>query len=134
MPGFYDYFRENMEALGLPAPATLYGNLTTALATAGTLVGLVEKFGTKVTVADVAGAGFRSEQLLAVGAVAASFYTGAVIGSLAVATGRTLADSTSMADVINFAAASRLNAPWLATTLARNPQLCGSRVCGPKTR
>lgn len=31
---FYMYFKENMEALGLPAPETLYGNLQLALANA----------------------------------------------------------------------------------------------------
>jgi hypothetical protein len=39
MANFFDYFRENMESLGLPAPKELYANLTTATGTASTLGG-----------------------------------------------------------------------------------------------
>ncbi|MCF7535509.1 hypothetical protein [Pseudomonas petrae] len=37
MSEFYRYFRENMDALGLAAPETLFANATTALATATAL-------------------------------------------------------------------------------------------------
>jgi hypothetical protein len=128
LPGFYDYFRENMEGLGLPAPATLYGNFTTALATAGTIVGVIEKFGPRVTVMDAVIAGLLGEQLLVVGGMSAAGYAGAVIGSLAVATGRSLSGGTSLADVLSFASSKGLNAPWLTPVLVRNPQLYNRRV------
>lgn len=47
MSSFYSYFKENMEALGLPAPESLYGTAATALATLSTLNTLFEKFGRK---------------------------------------------------------------------------------------
>jgi len=48
MSDFYEYFKENMDALGLPAPSSLFGNAQLATATAATLIGLVEKFGKRV--------------------------------------------------------------------------------------
>lgn len=57
MSKFYEYFKENMEALGLPAPESLYGNLATATATASTLLSQMDKFGKTVTVGEVIGAG-----------------------------------------------------------------------------
>lgn len=47
MPSFYDYFRENMESLGLPAPQSLFGSVSTAIATSTTTLTQVEKFGKK---------------------------------------------------------------------------------------
>ena len=138
--GFYGYFNENMEALHLPAPYGLFGTLTTATATIGAMVKLVEKFGTRVTVAEliktlpgaVAGAGGgavgiatgASECLLVAGAVSAAYYVGACIGSLAVATGKTLSGGISIADCLSVANANRIETPpWLIATLHTNPQL-----------
>ncbi len=50
MDSFYSYFKENMNALGLPAPEGLFKTFGTAVATASTIGKLVEQFGTKVTV------------------------------------------------------------------------------------
>lgn len=121
MDTFYDYFRENMESLGLPAPASLYGNLTTALGTAATISAFVDKYGTRVTVRDLVGAGLRADKLMVAGAVSASFYAGAVVGSLAVATGRSLTGGSSLADVLAYAARMRLDPPWMGRVLAANP-------------
>jgi len=57
MSDFYKYFKENMEALGLPAPESLFGNAQLAIGTASTLVALVERLGKKVTVMELIGAG-----------------------------------------------------------------------------
>jgi hypothetical protein len=46
---FYSYFKENMETMGLPAPDSLFGKLSTATATTSAIVAAVEKFGTAVT-------------------------------------------------------------------------------------
>ena len=35
MSEFYRYFKENMEALGLPAPESLFGSVTMAVESAG---------------------------------------------------------------------------------------------------
>jgi len=123
MSDFYKYFKENMDALGLPAPESLYGNAQLAVGSAMTLVGLVEKFGKKITVREMIGAGIRGEKLATIWAMSASYYVGAVIGSIAVATGRTLAGGTSIADVLFNARRNRLHRPWLAAVLMHNPEI-----------
>ncbi|WP_083930208.1 calcium-binding protein [Methylovulum miyakonense] len=99
MSDFSTYFNENMTALGLPVPPSLYTSLVAALATTGPLIALVEKYGTTVTVGELIHAGLLSEIHAGLGAVAVSYYAGAVIGSAAVATGRVLSDGASLADV-----------------------------------
>lgn len=121
MADFYDYFKENMEALGLPAPAALYGNVTTAAGTASLILSQIDKFGKGVTVGELIGAGTKLEMLGVVSAVSASFYVGAVIGSIAVATGRSLAGGTSMGDVLLTAHKYGINRPWLTDNLRRWP-------------
>jgi hypothetical protein len=137
---FYQYFEENMRAMGLPAPSSLFGSLTTATATIGAMATYVKTYGTTTTVSEMlltlpgaaAGAGggavgaaaVASEGLLVMGALSAAFYVGACIGSLAVATGRTLAGGLSIADC--FFVADKHGIPtgsWLMDTLARNPSL-----------
>lgn len=123
MSKFYEYFKENMDGLGLPAPVALFGNAQTALGTTIALVNLVDKFGRRVTVFDLIGAGTRLEQLSVASACLGMYYVGAVIGSLAVATGRTVAGGTSLADIIFYATSQRLARPWLTQTWMAHPQL-----------
>jgi hypothetical protein len=123
MSDFYKYFKENMDALGFPAPESLFGNTQLAIASASALVGLVEKFGKKVTVREMIGAGVRGEKLIVIGAMSASLYVGAVIGSIAVATGRSLAGGTSLSDVMLNAQMNHLHRPWLPGIMARHPEI-----------
>lgn len=133
MSDFYKYFKENMEALGLvPPPDSLFGTQQLAIGTISTLLGLIEKFGTRVTVMELIGAGTRLEQLAVVGAASASYYVGALIGSLAVATGRTLAGGTSLADVLYEASKWKLDRPWVTTLLHRHPGIYNPSVPGRK--
>ena len=113
MSEFYTYFKENMESMGLPAPATLFGSLTSAVATATTILSQIDKFGRNVTIKEIIGAGSRLEQLAIVGACSAAFYVGAVIGSIAVATGRTLGNGTTISDVLSSARRNGLDRNWL---------------------
>ncbi len=118
---FYRYFKENMDELGLPAPESLYGNLQLALTNASALVKYAEQFGPRVTVYEMAKLGSKFEYLLTIGACSASFYVGAVIGSIAVATGRCLSGGTSISDVISSAKMHNIDTPWLHTVLATYP-------------
>jgi hypothetical protein len=103
MSDFYKYFKENMEALGLTAPPeSLFGTQQLAISTIGTIVAFIDKFGTKVTVMEMASAGTRLEQLTLLVALGASYYAGAAIGSLAVATGRTISGGTSLSSQEKF--------------------------------
>ncbi|KQV49886.1 hypothetical protein [Massilia sp. Root335] len=133
MSDFYKYFKENMEALGLmPPPESLFGTQQLAIGTISTILGCIEKFGTKVTVMEVIGAGTRLEQLAVMSAAGAAYYVGALIGSLAVATGRTLAGGTSLADVLYEASKWKLDRPWVTTLLHRHPEIYNPSVPGRK--
>lgn len=121
MSEFYRYFKENMESMGLPAPETLFGSLTTAVATATTILSQIDKFGRNVTINEIIGAGSRLEQLAVLGACSAAFYVGAVIGSIAVATGRTLGNGTTISDVLFSARRHGLDNKWLYGCLKMYP-------------
>ena len=130
MPHFYDDLSGNMEGLGLTTPQNLVGSKQTAIATASAILALIDKFGRKVTVLELVGAGTKLEQLAVVGAVNAAFYAGAVIGSIAVAAGRTLAGGRSMSDVLLSAQIHHINRPWLAGVLIRCPGIYRPDVRG----
>lgn len=104
---FFENFKENMDAMGAPCPQSLYGTAAVATATAKTLIDLVAKFGTRVTLLEIIQAGGLAKEagafasatgaaeLATVGAgLIASAYAGIVIGSLIVAV-----DKTFMGDV-----------------------------------
>lgn len=130
MSDFYKYFKENMEALGLTAPDSLFGSQQAAVGTITTILAFTDKHGAKVTVQELVGAGTKLEVLGAMGAVCAAFYAGAAIGSLAVATGRTLSGGTSLGDVLYEASRWDLKREWLSPLLHRLPGIHDSRVSG----
>jgi hypothetical protein len=133
MSEFYRYFKENMEALGLIAPPeSLYGSQALAISTISTILATIDKFGTKVTVRELAGAGTRLEALAVLGALGASYYAGAVIGSLAVATGRTISGGTSIGDVLYEVSKRGWNRDWLTSLFHRRPGLYDSSASGRK--
>ncbi|GAB3433012.1 hypothetical protein NX773_10935 [Massilia solisilvae] len=128
MSDFYKYFKENMDALNLPAPESLFGSTQTALGTINAMLIFHDKFGPRVTVLEMIGAGTNLERLATVGAMQVAYYAGAAIGSLAVATGRTLAGGTSLSDVLFEASRFGLKRPWLAPLLHRMPGIYDARV------
>ena len=121
MASFYDYFKENMESMGLPAPESLFGTLSAAVGTASTLLTQIDKFGKTVTLGELISAGTRLEKLAVIGACSAAFYVGAVIGSIAVATGRSLSGGLSIADVLAIARDNNLERHWLSACLIKFP-------------
>lgn len=123
MSDFYIYFKENMDSLGVPAPETLFGSAQSAVANAAIFLGHIGKFGKAVTVGDLIGAGTKFEQLGVIATLSASFYVGAIIGSLAVASGRSMAGGISIADVLATANRHSLNRPWLVSTLYLRPAI-----------
>lgn len=82
---FYVAFKDNMDALGLPAPTSLFAAQQTAIGTLATLLGTLRTLGSTATVGELIGATTGLELLAAASALGASFYVGAVIGSLVVA-------------------------------------------------
>ncbi len=130
MSNFYKYFRQNMQSLGLPAPESLFGSLQMALANAAAFVAHIDKFGRRITVGEMVGAGLRAEKLGMVATLSAAFYVGAVIGSIAVATGRALSGGVSIADVLWDIRCNGLYRPWLADTMRRNPEIYDTKLIG----
>lgn len=134
---FYIYFKENMNELGLPAPASLFGSLTAAVSSIGAMSKYVKTFGTTATISEMVGtlaggstaagggcvglATALSEVALAFGGLAAAFYVGACIGSLAVATGKYLSGGLSISDCISTANTHGLQTQWLGNYLNMNP-------------
>jgi len=131
MSDFYNYFKENMEDLGLTAPPeSLFGTQQLAISTIAVILAFIDKFGTKVTVMEMLNAGTRLEQLSTLGALGAAYYAGAAIGSLAVATGRTLSGGTSLGDVLFEASKWGFDRPWLTSLLHRRPGIYNANVSG----
>lgn len=130
--GFYDYFRENMESLGLPAPESLFGSMQSAIGTVTVILGFADKFGPRVTLRELIVAGTRLEGLGVAGACAAGFYAGAAIGSLAVAAGRTISGGTSLSDVLFEASRLGFKRPWLVSLFHRMPGIYDPSVSGRK--
>lgn len=118
---FFDYFKENMRAMGWPTPEELYGNLGLASATVKELIQVVEKYGTKVTVKEMIIAGKLSERYKFVETVVVSYYAGCVIGSLLIALQRCLCKGKTLADLVSAANVEGLYTGWLYDVLLRYP-------------
>lgn len=123
---FKKYFDENMQDLGLPVPTTLFDTYQTAIGTVSTLVGALGTLGKGATMAELIGATVALEKLTVAAAIGASAYTGAAIGSTAVASGRALGCGTHMADVFAFTDRNNLKFKGVASFYALNPQILNS--------
>lgn len=77
-------------------------------------------------------AGTGLEQLATVSALGAAYYVGAAIGSLAVATGRTVSGGTSLGDVLFEASKHGFGRPWLTSLFVRMPGIFDPRISGRK--
>lgn len=118
MSQFYKYFKENMEALHLSAPDEFFSSQEKALGAAYTITKAIDTFGPRVTVGELIGAGILSEKLCIAVSMGAAYYLGAVIGSIAVATGRSISGGVTIADVLFVANEHNLNRPWLPEAIA----------------
>lgn len=127
---FYGYFRENMEALGLSVPASLFATQEKAVATLSVMLGGLKSLGKGATVAELVGATTNLEKLLVVGTLSASAYVGAAIGSLAVATGRYAACGATIADTLYEVNQQLRSEPWVTEHLVRNPEIYNARLPG----
>lgn len=105
--GFFDYFHQCMDDLGLPAPRSLFTSIATATATIAAMNNGVRLLtaasgatGTVVTIGQLIQAGILSEALKVIAALSASYYAGACIGCLATATGQSLSGGYSLGEAI----------------------------------
>lgn len=100
MSNFGDYFKQNMDSLGVPTPGTLATNLGAAMASSKVIADAIAKYGSRVTVADLIAAGLISEIAEVAIAVGAAAYLGAVTGSIIVAATKCAVDNISIDDLI----------------------------------
>lgn len=132
MAGFYPAFKQNMEAIGLTVPTSLFATQQQAASTIGQLLALVKTFGMKVTIRELIGAGSLTDFLAAAGAYSAAFYVGGAIGSLIVATDKTVGCKVGPVTQgqihrAMFGATFTLSAPMLALML-RHPEIVSSSM------
>lgn len=121
---FYKYFKENMEAIGLPVPPeSLYGTAILALGTIRQYKTFIKKYGKRVTVREAFKAGLMIEQIEVVETALLSYYVGAIIGSVCVALQRCAMGGTTIADIVWRATKHDINPPYLRSTLMRNPRI-----------
>ncbi|MGY0613664.1 hypothetical protein [Vibrio sp. FJH11] len=125
---FYKYFEENMSALGLAAPKGLFESAEKATATVTTLVAALTQLGKNATVAEIIGTTTGLEKLVVVGALFGAGYAGAVVGSIAVASGRSLACGTSIADALWYIKHNGLDFPESHMFFKSNPEILDSSV------
>jgi len=128
-----------MNALGLPVPAGLFDTQNAAIANASAILAALKTVGAKATLAEIAGATVALEKLAVLGALSASFYLGAVVGSIAVATGKYLSCGSSIADFFAIAEKDGLFTPELHRHLNQyqiifNTQLTNRQSYGEMTR
>ncbi|WP_375443592.1 hypothetical protein [uncultured Fibrella sp.] len=137
--GFFYYFNKNMEDMGLPAPQSLFDTQSRALATASAILNCLKTLGPSATMGEILGATTGLELLGVAAAVSASFYAGAVIGSVAVAAGEVLSDvlfastsapstGTSVSQVMAFASRHNIQFPGLERILLAHPRILNSNA------
>lgn len=123
-PGdFNKYFTENMNALGLGVPTSLFDTSEKAIATATLILTAIKELGKGATMAEIAGATIGLEKLIVLGAISAAGYVGAVIGSIAVATGRSLGCGYSISDMFVFLEQNKLQFKGWNSFYTHNPQI-----------
>lgn len=124
---FRKYFNENMQDLGLPVPSTLFDTYQKAVETAALMAGPLATLGKGATMGELIGATVGLEKLAVVASLSAVAYTGAVIGSIAVATGRSMACGSRIADVFLFVHQNHLQFDSYIAFYRNNPQIWDKR-------
>lgn len=120
---FFRYFKENMNDLGMPVPEGAFATLEDATTKIGAMAAALATLGKGATMAELVGATVGLEKLLVVGALSATAYVGAAVGSLAVATGRAFACGTRISDLFVFVRANQLEFPGWDLFFKQHPEV-----------
>lgn len=130
--GFVHHFEENMKALGLPAPTTIYTSSVAIIAAVKSMSDIIGTYGRSASLTQLAMratwgfalSGVVSRVAGIVLALRASYYVGACIGSAAVATRKSMGcGTTTVADVMNWARKNGIYESWIEGELLSNPQI-----------
>ncbi|HDY7662519.1 TPA: hypothetical protein RQJ99_004536 [Vibrio vulnificus] len=125
---FSKHFNANMKALGLPVPSTLFDSATAAVSNATVMIAAIKSLGRGATVTELIKATTGLEKLKVAGALLASFYVGAVVGSIAVASTKTLGCGLSLIDFFSFQNKHGLKYPNSHQFYAANPEILAPKV------
>ncbi|HCH2580025.1 TPA: hypothetical protein NKS71_001208 [Vibrio parahaemolyticus] len=125
---FSKHFNANMKALGLPVPSTLFDSATAAISNAAIMIEALKKLGRGATVAELIKATTGLEKLKVAGALLASFYVGAVVGSIAVASTKTLGCGLNLEGFFSFQNKHRLKYPNSHLFYAANPEILAPKI------
>lgn len=125
---WFSYFKENMDDMGLPVPTSWYGTQVAVTGSISSLVAVQSRFGARVTIGDLAGAGAATDGLVVIAGMSAAWYLGGAIGSSAVATGRHLGCGTRIIDVISYASRHRMLSPAIQHLLIAHPEIYDSKA------
>ncbi|WDE10017.1 hypothetical protein [Thalassomonas haliotis] len=120
---FNKYFNENMQALGLPFPSTFFDSYNAAIAHAMIMVETLKTLGNGATVAELIGATTGLEKLKVAATLGAASYVGAIIGSIAVASGRSLGCGSRISDMFVFLHQNKLEFDGWHSFYIYNPQV-----------
>lgn len=120
---FKKYFNENMRDLGLKTPSGLFDTFEMAVANAALMTGAIATLGKGVTMAEIAGATLALEKLAVLGALSAAGYSGAAIGSIAVASGRALGCGARISDLFVLIHQRHLEFDGWSTFFLINPEV-----------
>lgn len=120
---FQSYFNKNMDALGLPYPTSFFDSYNATIAHLTVMLESVRSLGKGATVAELVGATTGLERLKVAAAFGASAYVGAVIGSLAVASGRSLGCGARISDLFVIIEKNNLPVGNAQGFYTRNPQI-----------
>lgn len=120
---FKKYFTENMNELGAPVPSGLFDSYQKAVGTAAILVGVLDKLGKGATVAQLIGATAGLEKLGVAAAFGATLYVGIIIGSIAVASGRSLSCGSQISDMFVFIHQNNLDFNGWHAFYFHNPEI-----------
>ncbi len=120
---FGKYFRENMNSLGLETPSGLFDTYQDAVTNAALMASALAVLGKGATMAELAAATVTLEKLLVLGAIGATAYIGAAIGSIAVASGRVLGCGSRMSDMFVFTYQNKLQFEGWNNFYLANPQV-----------
>lgn len=125
---FKHYFKENMDGLGLPVPSSLFDSFNTSIATAAVIGEAVSLQGTHITLGQAIASQSKMASLKIAAGLSASFYVGAIIGSIAVASGRSLGCGARISDALAVARNNGIYGMWLERELVRHPKLLIAQV------
>ena len=122
-----------MNALGMPAPSSVFSSYEKAVGTINTLLVVLEMLGKNATMREIAKATTKLEKLKVAAAFGAAGYAGACIGSRAVAIGRYAACGATIADTLLEMRQNLRNSSvpsWMPSFLTRHPEITDTKHPG----